>query len=145
MEIIERERSKFGSLFFYIGAFSMFVVVTVASCTSDETFAEIYKLVTEFLSISKTSLSMTLRENAALGHFLSYALLSFFLAGIFSRRHLFFAPMIAVVFGILMEIVQIFIPSRGASVMDIGVDILGILLGLGVYLVFVKFVEVRSR
>ena len=100
MEIIERKQSKFGLLLFYMGAFSMFVVVSVASCTSAETFAEIYKLVTEMLSISKTSLSMTLRENAALGHFFSYALLSFFLTGIFSQRHLFFAPMAAVAFGI---------------------------------------------
>jgi len=35
-----------------------------------------------------------------------------------------------------MEGAQLFIPTRGASLVDIGADILGIAIGLGVYLLW---------
>lgn len=108
-------------------------MIAVASCTSTQMFSEIYVLVADFLSLSKTSLSMTLRGSPGLGHFLSYTLLSFFLSGVFSRHKAFIAPLVAGLFGVLMEFVQIFIPSRDASLMDIGVNFLGVGIGFGVY------------
>jgi len=102
-------------------------------------FGEIYNLVAEFLSLSKTSLSLSLRESPGLGHFICYALLSLSLAGVFSRRYKFFAPLVAVVFGVMMELVQMSIPSRDASLMDIGINILGVALGFGVYWLWVTY------
>jgi VanZ family protein len=113
----------------------MFLLITIASCTSSQMFIEIYELVAEFLSLSKTSLSLTLRESPGLGHFLCYTLLSFSLSGVFPRRLILFAPLVAVLFGMLMETVQIFIPSRDASVADIGVNVLGVTIGFGLYIV----------
>lgn len=122
----------------------MLVMIAIASCTNNETFTHIFKLVSEFLLIDKTRLSRTLLDSSQLGHFICYALLSFFLAGIFSGRHLLFAPMVALAFGILMELAQIFIPTRHASVLDIGVDASGILLGLGFYLIFVRLIKIKA-
>jgi VanZ family protein len=131
---IAQPLDKIRALFFWASSASMFLLITVASCTSTQMFSEVYALVADFLSLSKTSLSMTLRGSPGLGHFLSYTLLSFFLSGVFSRRHIFIAPLVAGLFGVLMEFVQIFIPSRDASLMDIGINFLGVWIAFGVYI-----------
>ena len=128
-----------GRMFSLVSSAGMFMVIAVASCTSQETFREIYDFVAELLSLSRASLS--LRNSPSLGHFLCYALLSFSLAGVFSGRRKFLAPLVALGFGMLMEFVQAFIPSRDASVLDVGFNFLGVCLGFGVYLVWEKFVR----
>ena len=52
----------------------------------------------------------------------------------FSNRRKFLAPLAAGSFGVVMELVQMFIPSRDASFMDIGFNVLGVAVGFGVYL-----------
>ena len=52
----------------------------------------------------------------------------------FSGRRKVFAPLLARVYGIVMELVEIFIPSRDASFADIGINTLGVTVGFGVYL-----------
>ena len=130
---ITQPLDKIRTLFFWASSASMFLLIAVASCTSTQMFGEIYLLVADFLSLSGTSLSMTLRGSPGLGHFLSYTLLSFLLCGVFSRRNIFIAPLVAGLFGVLMEFAQIFIPSRDASMMDIGINFLGVGIGFGVY------------
>ncbi len=139
LKMMGQGQGKFSLLLFYLGSISMCVVIAVASCTSRETFAAIYQLIAEFLLISKTSVSMTLRESPGLGHFLCYALLCFSLSGIFSRRSVFIAPQLALGFGVLMEFVQVFIPSRDASFLDILVNGLGIFVGLALFLLVQRF------
>ncbi|MGA9575902.1 MAG: VanZ family protein [Lysobacterales bacterium] len=117
----------------------MFLVITIASCTSSETFSEIYTLVTEFFSISRSALSASLRSSPYFGHFICYTLLSLSLAGVFSRRNKFLAPLVAGVFGLLMEGVQFFIPSRDSSLLDMGVNIFGIAVGFGTYWLWVTY------
>ena len=134
MQLIGQPAGKSWLLFCYATSASTFMLIAVASCTNTQTFSEIYTLVAEFLSLSGTTLSMSLRASPNFGHFVCYALLSLSLAGVFSRRHKFFAPLVAGVFGVVMELVQIFIPSRDAGLMDIGINILGAALGFGVYL-----------
>ena len=118
----------------------MFLLIAVASCTSSETLSQIYTMVVEFLSLSRTTLSASLWGSPNLGHFLCYTLLSLSLSGLFSRRKKYLAPLVAMGFGILMEIVQIFIPSRDSNLLDIGVNILGISLGFGIYWLWVTYV-----
>jgi VanZ family protein len=129
---IAQPLDKIRSLFFWASSASMFLLIAIASCTSTQMFSEIYALVADFLSLSKTSFLMSLRGSPNLGHFLSYTLLGFFLSGVFSRRNTFIAPLVAGLFGVLMEFVQIFIPSRDASLMDIGINFLGVGIGFGV-------------
>jgi VanZ family protein len=135
---IEQSYAKHWFLFSCATSTSMFLVIAVASCTSSETFSQIYTMVTEFLSLSRTTLSAGLRGSPNLGHFLCYALLSLSLSGVFSRRNKFLAPLVAVGFGIAMEIVQMFIPSRDSSLLDIGFNVLGIAVGFGVYRLWLK-------
>ena len=116
---------------------SMFLVITVASCTNSETFSLIYSAVTEFLSLSRSTLSATLRASPNLGHFLCYCLLSLSLSSVLSRREPFSAPLVALSFGIIMEIIQLFIPSRDPSLFGIGFNVMGITVGLGVYWLWV--------
>jgi VanZ family protein len=132
-------------MFFWASSTGMFLLIAVASCTSREVFGEVYMMVAEFLSLSKTSLSMFLRTSPGLGHFLCYALLSFSLPGVFSRRNIFIAPMVAVLFGVIMEFVQSFIPSRDASLMDIGINFFGVVLGFGVYILWVTHVRSSDK
>jgi len=134
MQLIGQPSGKSWLLFYYATSASMFMLIAVASCTSTQTFSEIYTLVAEFLSLSKTTLSMSLRDSPNFGHFVCYALLSLSLAGVFSRRHKILAPLLAGAFGVLMELVQIFIPSRDASFMDIGINVLGVAVGFGIYM-----------
>lgn len=123
----------------------MFLLIAIASCTSQEMFGEIYTMVAEFLSLSKSSLSLSLRGSPGLGHFVCYALLGISLSGVFSRRNIFIAPVVAVLFGVIMELVQSFIPSRDASLVDIGINISGVLLGIGVYLSWVTYVRAPDQ
>lgn len=134
-------RSQGGAwrLFSYVASASMLLVIAVASCTSRETFAEIYNFFAELVSLSRYSLS--LYNSPGLGHFICYTLLGFSLIGVFSHRRRFLAPLVAVTFGALMEIVQSFIPSRDASMADIGINILGVVLGFGVYWVWSTYVR----
>ena len=132
-ETMQKQQASFWFLFSCGVSASMFLVIAVASCTSTETFSQIYSAVTEFLSLSRTRLSTTLRESPNLGHFLCYALLSLSLSSVFSRHKPYTAPLVAFSFGIVMEAVQLFIPSRDPSLFDIGFNIVGILVGLAVY------------
>jgi VanZ family protein len=136
-QVIEQPLAGYWLQFFYLSSASMFVVIAIASCTSTQTFNEIYNLIAEFLSLDK--ITSSLRSNPGLGHFLCYTLLSFSLSGVFSRRNMFHAPMVAVLFGMLMEFIQAFIPSRDVDVVDIGVNLLGAALGFGVYWLWVTF------
>ena len=137
VSLVVQPKGRAWYLFSYFASASMFLVIAVASCTSRETFAEIYSFFAELLSLSRSSFS--LRESPGWGHFICYTLLSFSLAGVFSQRRRFLAPLVAGGFGVLMEIVQGFIPSRDSSLLDVGINFLGVSLGFGVYLVWGKF------
>ena len=134
MQLIGQPTGKSWLLFCYTTSACTFILIAVASCTSIQAFNEIYTLVAEFLSLSTTTLSMSLRASHNFGHFVCYAMLSLSLAGVFSRRHKILAPLLAGIFGVVMELVQMFIPSRDASFPDIGINVLGAALGFGVYL-----------
>ena len=142
-QLIEQPLARYWSLFFYLSSASMIMVIAVASCTSTETFHEIYNFIAGFLSLDKVTSS--LRSSPGWGHFICYTLLSFSLAGVFSRRNIFVAPVLAVLFGVLMEFVQSFIPSRDASLMDIGINFLGVVLGFGVYRLWVTYVRTTGK
>ncbi len=122
-----------------VTSIGMFLLLAVASCTSTQDFNALYNQIMEWLSLSGSFLSLSLRASPGLGHFLCYAVLSFALSGLFSRRHIWIAPLLAVLFGVLMEIVQIYIPSRDANLMDVFINALGIAVGFGFYLLFVNY------
>ena len=134
MQLVGQPTGKFWLFFCYATSASMFMLIAVASCTSTQAFSEIYTLVAEFLSLSRTTLSTSFRESPNFGHFVCYALLSLSLTGVFARRRKILALLLAGVFGVVMELVQMFIPSRDASFMDIGINVLGIAVGYGIYL-----------
>jgi len=136
-QMIDKQQAGFWFMVSCVVSASMFLVIAVASCTSSETFSQIYSAVTDFLSLSRTRLSATLRTSPNLGHFACYAILSLSLSSVLSRRKPYMAPMIVFSFGIIMEIVQLFIPSRDPSVYDIGFNIMGITVGFGIYRVWV--------
>jgi len=136
-QMIEKQQASFWFMVSCLVAASMFLVIAVASCTSSETFSQIYSAVTEFLSLSRTKLSATLRTSPNLGHFICYSILSLSLSSVFSNRKPYMAPLIAFSFGITMEIIQLFIPSRDPSVSDIGFNIMGIAVGFGIYWIWV--------
>lgn len=117
----------------------MLILLAVASCTSNQGFNEVFTQVTQLLSLNGTSLSSWLLTHSGMGHLMCYAMLSLALSGVFSRQQLFVAPLVAVSFGLLMESVQIFIPTRGASLADIGINILGAAIGFGFYRLWVHF------
>jgi VanZ family protein len=145
LQIIEQPLARHWSLFFYLSSASMFVVIAIASCTSTQAFSDIYSLIADFLSLD--TITSSLRSSPGWGHFICYTLLSFSLSGVYSRHNLFIGPVMAVIFGVLMEFVQSFIPSRDASLMDIGINFLGVVLGFGVYRLWVTYVRraVRPR
>jgi VanZ family protein len=143
LQIIEQSQARLGFLFFCASSASMFMVIAIASCTSTQTFHEIYSLIADFLSLD--TITSSLRSSPGWGHFICYTLLSFSLSGVFSRRNLFIAPVMAVSFGVLMEFVQSFIPSRDASLMDIGINLLGVVLGFGIYMLWVTYVRPSDK
>jgi len=143
--VIGQIQTGVGRVFSLAIAASMVLVIAVASLTSRQMFGEIYHLVAAFLRLSDTYLSMALRDSPSLGHFLCYALLSLSLAGAFSPRYKLLAPLAAITFGVLMEMAQITIPSRDASFLDIGVNVLGVALGFGIYQIWVTYMREALR
>ena len=137
LQLFKTAQARSGFVFCSVPAVGMLVLLAVASCTSNQSFNEIYTQVTGLLSLSKTSLSVWLHASSDFGHLFCYALLSLFLSGVFSTRRLFSAPLLAVSFGLLMEGAQVFIPTRGASLADIGINILGVAIGFGIYRLWV--------
>lgn len=91
---------------------------------------------------SNGSLSEKIISNFA--HIPAYAVLTFlwlksFKITRFGSRHNLISFLIflgLIVFAISDEIHQSFVPGRSASFMDIGLDLLGILLGLGAFVIF---------
>lgn len=141
-QMMEKQQASVWFLVSCLVSASMFLVIAVASCTSSEAFSEIYSAVTDFLSLSRTKLSATLQASPNLGHFLCYSLLSLSLSSVLSHRQPYTAPLVALSFGIVMEIAQKFIPSRDPSLFDIGFNMMGIAVGSGIYWIWVA---VRSR
>jgi len=144
---MEKQQASIWFLFSCLVSSSMFLVIAVASCTSSETFSQIYTAVADFLSLSRTTLSATLRSSPNLGHFLCYSLLCLSLCSVLSHSKPHAAPLLALSFGIVMEVVQIFIPSRDPSWSDIGFNLAGISLGFGIYRIWLaarrRFMAVR--
>ena len=143
-QIADQNRAYMMCLFCWLATLGVAIVLTVASCTSTQDFNYLYGLITDFLSLSKTSMSTWLHGSPGFGHFLCYALLSLSLSAAlsfhFSHRYkLLIAAGVAGLFGLLMEVAQTFIPSRTASLADMGVNITGIAVGLGVYLLLGGF------
>jgi len=132
-QMMEKQQASVWFLFNCVVSASMFLLITVASCTSSETFSRIYAAVAEFLSLGRTMLSATLRASPNLGHFVCYSLLSLSLSSVLSRRQPYTAPLVALSFGIVMEIAQMFIPSRDPSLFDIGFNMVGIAVGAAIY------------
>lgn len=79
-------------------------------------------------------------------HFFAFFFLAFFLAvscikGSYKKKRLFlFTVMTSVVYAILDELHQYFVPGRYMSLLDMGVDSLGILVASAIY-----FVRVRRK
>ena len=146
--MIDQSRMGLRCAFCWLAVIGMGTMLIVASCTSNQEFNYLYVQITELLSLSKTSWSSWLLSRSWFGHFLGYALLTVVLSGVFSfylatRNKLLIAPVVAGLFGLLMEFSQIFIPSRGASLIDMGVNVIGTAIGLGVYLLVVALIQGR--
>jgi len=137
LQSIDQAQTRSGFVFSCVPAAGMLMLLAIASLTSTQAFNELYQLVTGYLWLSKTSLSVWLLAHPGVGHLLSYALLSLSLSAALPRQEVFIAPLAAVTFGLLLEIAQIFIATRDASWMDIGLNVLGVAVGFGVYLLWV--------
>lgn len=153
---LERLKASVGSVLSFMPVAGVFTLLTVASCTSNDDFNALYQFASRTLVFSDaSSMSAWLLAHSDLGHILSYALLSFTLSMVHRRpgplplvrsgsdspkgqsrffvAPCFFAPVLAGLFGLLMEAVQIFIPTRGASWGDMGSNMLGVAIGFGAY------------
>ena len=148
--MVDQTRTGLRCVLCWLAAFGVLAVLTVASCTSNQEFNYLYVQISELFSLSKTSLSSWLLARSEFGHFLGYAVLTVVLFGVLSfhfenRYKLLAAPMVAGVFGLLMELAQVFIPSRGASLGDMGINILGVLVGIACFLLVAGWSKRLSR
>ena len=139
LQLFDQRQGRVSTVLWGMPVAVLMVVLTVASCTSVQGFNEVYSEVAGFFSLGGTVVAKWLRAHSEFGHFIGYALLSLSLSGALSRRRFFIAPLIALVFGLLMELAQVFIPSRGASLGDMGVNVLGVVVGFGLYLLWVVY------
>lgn len=88
-----------------------------------------------------------------LAHIPAYALLTFLWFKTFERRNIgrHFSRVYALIlvglilFAISDEIHQLFVPGRSASVMDVSLDVMGILLGLSIFRSFRMFNSFQEK
>ena len=133
LQLFDQRQSRVGAVLWGMPVVVLIVGLAVASCTSTQGFNEVYSEVAGFFSLGGTVVAKWLRANSEFGHFIGYALLSLSLSGALSRRQLIVAPLVAVSFGLMMEVLQVFIPTRGASLTDMGINILGVGIGFAFY------------
>ena len=103
------------------------------------------KITLVILILAIAYLSLTPSETLIVGndkisHFIAYSVLTFNigLLVIPSRRHLFVGMLAALVFGILIECIQQYIPGRFRSIEDVYANAIGVALGGLLTLVFGK-------
>jgi len=144
LQLFDQRQGRVSAVLWGMPAAAMFIVLTVASCTSTAGFNEVYSEVVGFFSLSGTFVAKWLRANSEFGHFIGYAFLSLSLSRALSRQRLFVAPLMAVIFGLVMEAVQVFIPTRGASLNDMGINILGVGIGFAFYWALVAHKQRKS-
>ena len=133
LQLFDQPRSRIGIVLWGMPAAVMFIMLTIASCTTSQGFNAVYTEVVGFFSLGGTVVATWLRANSEFGHFIGYLLLSLSLCVALSRRLFIVAPLIAVIFGLMMEVAQVFIPTRGASLTDMGFNVLGVVFGFGLY------------
>ena len=75
-------------------------------------------------------------------HLCEFAGLSFFVAyGYFSKFEVRYPITFTIIFAIFDEIHQYFVPNRFFDLFDISIDIIGVILGFLVYILFKKLIE----
>ncbi|MBN2541345.1 VanZ family protein [bacterium] len=85
-----------------------------------------------------------------LSHFLEYAILSFLLArailcqGDSTRGQLFTVFYLILLYAYTDEFHQVFVPGRAFQVVDLLLDALGTLIGLGVYILWIKRATIKQ-
>lgn len=106
---------------------------------------KIIKVITIFILIVITYYSLkpptthNLPTNDKLGHFLAYSTLSFHLLLLYStKKNRILAILFAVSYGLLMELIQGFIPGRQSSFYDILANTSGVAIGLIIISLFKK-------
>jgi hypothetical protein len=130
---VAQPRGRHVSIFWSSQVAGLVLLLSFASCASVDSFRSVYYLAADFFSLGGTAIAKWLLANSGFGHFIGYALLCAALIGALPRRLHWLAPVLAGSFGLLMEIAQIFVPSRGPGLLDVGINLLGIVVVYGFY------------
>ncbi len=144
LHVVEDLRSKTGLVLCCVCAMLTLTLLTVASCTSSEDFNRFFQNTSIFLSLDESVVSRWLLQHSTVGHAVAYTVLCFVLSLTFSGQRLFVASLLACCFGLLMEGIQAFIPTRGASWADMGSNVLGVSIGFCLYLLWMAYVRRRE-
>jgi VanZ family protein len=126
----------------YASIFLMLILIVWLSCISQSVFARYY---VDFLDIFPLSDSSHhyLKAHYKLGHPLCYAILAA-ITCLCLRGRYFLSILLVFSLGVSLEIVQYFLPTRAASWVDLGYNLVGVIVGAGIVL-FLKTVGRGTR
>ena len=120
------------------------LAIFIMSCTSDPVFNVYYDSIMGALGVRETAFANFVIDSPKLGHVLVYAVLILII--LFSTKmKVLWAIGITFLFGIVMEVAQLFIPSREALFSDLLFNLYGIIIGFVLYCGLTIFLKRSCR
>jgi VanZ family protein len=101
-----------------------------------------------YFSLKSASHSSAIRINDKIGHFLAYAVLSLHALAFFQfqkKKHIFWLVLTLVGYGLLMEILQGFVPGREVSAYDLLANCMGVGIGLTCFTLWRRYRRYRTN
>jgi len=101
-----------------------------------------------YLSLKSASHSSPIRINDKIGHFIAYALLSLHALAFFQfqqKKHILWLVLTLVGYGLLMEILQGFVPGREVSAYDLLANSMGVGIGLTCFTLWRRYRRYRTN
>ncbi len=128
----------------YLGCATIFILAASLSCMSGPQFREIYTFTVDHTPFTD-ALRMYLHQNYKIGHPFVYGLLTLSLLAVLKRLFVLLAPLLAFCFGVFMEVIQYWVPTRSNNWDDLGRNSLGILVAVVLWLVLLMSTRVLQK
>ncbi|WP_422862241.1 VanZ family protein [Desulfoluna limicola] len=118
--------------------------ILILSCLPLRSFNLIYNQLVHTLRVDNTSLSHFIISHPDVGHIAAYSVFTLILFFSMNERWEWRVPVIAFVFGGVVEVLQLSVPTRGSSLGDLAWNFSGILLGTALWRIFRRITDSKS-
>lgn len=117
------------------GVLSIAIGILILSCLPLHSFNLIYNQLAHTLRVDHSSLSHFIISHPDVGHVAAYSIFTLILFLNMNECRVWRAPLVAFVFGGLVEVLQLLVPSRGSSLDDLVWNLAGLTIATAMWLI----------